>query len=205
MKQYKLYFDNYFTTLRLQIELCKLGIYSVGTVRMNRLPDLIMKDAKTLQQEGYGSMDYRIVQIDGVSLCATRWNDNNVVNCLSTLYSCAPTDIVKRWSSSEKKHIQVDRPNVIKAYNQFMGGVDLVDMLVSLYIINVRSNKYYNKIIFHLIDPSIINGWLFYRRHSLLKPRVPPPPAQRGRPAIRHQSQEVNASKRRRTESFSTF
>jgi hypothetical protein len=165
MMNYKLYFDNYFTTIRLQVELKTLGIFAVGTVRSNRLPDLVMKDAKNLLEEGRGSMDHRIAQVDGVELCATRWYDNNVVNCLSTLHSCESTDLVKRWSSSQKKHIQVTLSNVVKTYNQYMGDVDLINMLVSLYRINIRSKKYYMKIIFHLIDLPIVNGWLLYRRH----------------------------------------
>ena len=40
-----------------------------------------------------------------------------------------------------------------------------MDMLISLYRINIRSKKYYIKIIFHLIDLSIVNAWLLYRRH----------------------------------------
>lgn len=46
---YKLYFDNYFTTIQLQIELKKLGIFSGGTVRSSRLTDIVMKDEKTLK------------------------------------------------------------------------------------------------------------------------------------------------------------
>ena len=52
MMNYTLYCDNYFTTIRLQVELKKLGIFSVGTVRSNRLPDLMMKDDETLKREG---------------------------------------------------------------------------------------------------------------------------------------------------------
>ena len=85
---YKLYFDNYFTTIQLQVELKKLGIFSVGTVRSNRLSGLVMKDEKTLKQKGRGDMDYRITNVNGV--------DNNVVNVLSTLYGCESTDSVKR-------------------------------------------------------------------------------------------------------------
>ncbi|CAF3441226.1 unnamed protein product [Rotaria sp. Silwood2] len=224
MMNHKLYFDNYFTTISLQVQLKKLGIFSVGTVRSNRLPDLVMKNAKNLQEEGRGSMDYRIAQVDGVELCATRWYDNNLVNCLSTLYGCELTDLVKRWSSSQKKHIQVVRPNVIKIYNQYMGGVDLIDMLVSLYRINIRSKKYYMKVIFHLIDLSIVNGWLLYRRHcsqlgmhkneirsllqcrvevaeALLKPITPKCSAQQGRPSVRLRSKQNSPSKNLRSPS----
>jgi Transposase IS4 len=85
--------------------------------------------------------------------------------CLSTLHGCESIDSFRRWSASEKKHIQVTRLAVNKAYNQHMGGVDLIDMLISYYRINVRSNKYYMRIIFHPVDLAIANGWLLYRRH----------------------------------------
>lgn len=98
------------------------------------------------------------------------------------------------------------------------GGVDLIDMLVSFYRINNRSKKYYMKIIFHLIDLSIVNGWLLYRRdcsqfklqkreimsllqfrvkmaEALLKPVVPKCSIQRGRPSLRLQSKENTPSK----------
>ena len=88
-----------------------------------------------------------------------------------------------------------------------MGGVDLLDMLISLYRINIRSVKYYMKIIFHLIDLSLVNAWLLYCRHcsqnriqkkdvlsllmfridvakSLIQSSPSPPPVQRGRPSL---------------------
>ena len=100
-----------------------------------------MKDEKELSNEGRGAMDYRVTEVDGVELCVTRWFDNNVVNCLSTLHDCQPIDLVERWSPKEKKFIQITRPDVVKVYNAHMGGVDLIDMLLSLYRINVRLQK----------------------------------------------------------------
>lgn len=205
---HKLYCDNYYTTIALQVELHKLGIFTVGTVRSNRLPGLVMKTEKEFAKEGRGSMDYRVAEVDGIQICATRWYDNGVVNCLSTLYACLPVDLVQRWSTKEKKHVEIMRPNVVAAYNQHMGGVDLLDMLISLYRIEVRSKKYYMKIIFHLIDLCVVNAWLLYRRHcaqintpkkqimslltfriniaeALLKSSPPSPPApSRGRPRL---------------------
>jgi hypothetical protein len=120
---HKLYCDNFYTTIALQVELYKLGIFTVGTVRSNRLAGLIMKTDKELSSAGRGSMDYRVAEVDGVQICATRWYDNNVVNCLSTLHACQPIDLVQRWSTKEKKHVQVTRPAVIKAYNQHREGL----------------------------------------------------------------------------------
>ena len=55
----------------------------------------------------------------------------------------------------------------MKAYDQRMGGVNLLYMLISFYRTNVRSQKYYIKIIFHLIDLYLVNVWLICRRHCL--------------------------------------
>ena len=48
--------------------------------------------------------------------------------------------------------IEVECPNIIKLYNIFMGGVDLADCLIKLYQINLRTKKYYFRLIFYMID-----------------------------------------------------
>jgi len=80
-----------------------------------------------------------------------------------------PMDMVKRWSIKDKKHIQVDRPAIVKEYKEHMGGVDLMDMLVELYIIDIKAKRYYLRIIFHLIDIAVVNSWLLYRRQCSVK------------------------------------
>ncbi|CAF1505066.1 unnamed protein product [Rotaria sordida] len=93
---HKVYFDNYFATIHLQVELRKLGIFAVGTVRPNRLIDLNIKSEKDLSKEGRGTMDHRVTDVEGVQLCVTRWYDNNVINCLSTLHGCEPIESAQR-------------------------------------------------------------------------------------------------------------
>lgn len=45
---YKLYFDNYYTSIPLMIYLRKRGIHSVGTVRRNRLKNALLPSDKTM-------------------------------------------------------------------------------------------------------------------------------------------------------------
>lgn len=45
-----------------------------------------------------------------------------------------------------------------------MGGVDLLDQLISLYRIYIRSRKWTLRLIFHAVDFAIVNSWLEYRR-----------------------------------------
>lgn len=162
----KFYFDNYYTTIRLLVELKKIGLFSTGTVRSNRLHDVTMIEPKQLSIEGRGSIDHRTTTVDDVSLCATRWFDNSAVNCLSTWHGNECVDTVQRWSAREKKYVQVKRPNVIKIYNQFKDGVDLLDMLISLY----RTSNFYRSSIHSILDwkcrtdrdVPILVSWVFW-------------------------------------------
>lgn len=68
---------------------------------------------------------------------------------------------------TEKRYVMIDQPHIVNEY-KFMGGVDLHGMMVALYRINIRAKRFHLRIIFHLIDVSVVNGRLFYRRHLTL-------------------------------------
>jgi hypothetical protein len=71
---------------------------------------------------------------------------------------------LQRWDRSKKKKVEVQCPSIVLMYNKFMGGVDLMDSLISLYRTSIRSKKWYLKIVFHLMDLVVVNAWLLYRR-----------------------------------------
>jgi hypothetical protein len=54
-----------------------------------------------------------------------------------------------------------------------MGGVDLLDSLIGRYKIKMRSKKWYMRIWYHLIDMTIVNDWLLYRRVETEKGNKP--------------------------------
>jgi len=95
----------------------------------------------------------------------TKWYDNKVVHVISNYQGPLPINQVKRWSVTDKKYINIPRPTSIAEYNSFMGGVDLHDMLVEIYRVNIRVRRFYLRIIYHLIDMCVVNAWLLYRRH----------------------------------------
>lgn len=120
------------------------------------------------------------------------------------------TDKCQRWSKIAKEFIDVDRPAIVKQYNTDMGGVDLSDMLLSLYRINIRPKRWYIRILYYFIDLSIVNSWLLYRRHmeqhgknrftpllefradiaeSLIKAGKPTIERRRGRPSLQNENQ----------------
>lgn len=80
-----------------------------------------------------------------------------------------PVDRCRRWSKEKKEYVEVDRRHIVKVYNNNMGGVDLADMFAALYRIELRPRRWYLRILYYLIDLSLVNGWLLYRRHLTQK------------------------------------
>ena len=46
-----------------------------------------------------------------------------------------------------------------------MGGVDLANMLISIYQIPIKTHRWYIKVFWHLIDIAKVNGWIIYRKY----------------------------------------
>jgi len=85
------------------------------------------------------------------------------VNLISTYLETEPIQTVNRWSKLLQCRINVECPNIVREYNQHMGGVDLADMLLALYRIDRRSKKYYNRIIYYLFGVCTTNAWILYK------------------------------------------
>ena len=163
-KNYKVYFDNWFTSIDLVNELKLRGIYSVGTIRQNRLFGCHLKTEKTLKKEKRSSYSYVLEANSNIQV--VRWYDNRAVTLISSYLPVPPEDEARRYDRKEKEFVNIVRPNVVREYNKFMGGVDLSDMLIELYRIDMPLKKWYMRIIFYLIDMSVSNSWLVYRRSN---------------------------------------
>jgi len=61
------------------------------------------------------------------------WLDNSAVQLSSTHAEVEPTSTLRRWDKKQHKYVQVPCPAIMREYNEHMGGVDLFDMLMSLY------------------------------------------------------------------------
>ena len=62
-----------------------------------------------------------------------KWYDNKAVVLESTYSSVQSTTTKKRQDAKKKEHCNDIYPDIVKEYNRGMGGVDLNDMLISLY------------------------------------------------------------------------
>ncbi|KAG0409721.1 hypothetical protein HPB47_013172 [Ixodes persulcatus] len=135
------YFDNHFTSVRLLQELKTVGILGTGTIRSDRLLRCALKSEKEMRKEGRGTIDSKISE-DG-DVVIVRWQDNGIVNMASTRVGVGEKGTVKRLSEATKEPIEIECPEVVLEY-KFMGGVDKLDFIMSLYPIRTRTRNLEN-------------------------------------------------------------
>lgn len=162
-----IYFDNFYTSLSLFHYLFKESIYCLGTVQKNRLGKTCkLPDKKDLLKPSVprGSYDENVTAFDGVEFSATSWKDNKQVLLLSAYVGSEPLNTVKRYDKKQKKSIAISCPNAIREYSASMGGVDTMDSYLGRYRIRMKSKKWTNRLFYHLLDMSVINCWIFYKK-----------------------------------------
>ena len=160
---FKIFADNYFVSLPLVTKLRERGFHFTGTFRQNRIPINFESD-KTLKAQGRGSSDYKVNE-DG-NMIAVKWFDNRSVHLISTYAGVEEPRQIQRYDRKSKEYVSITCPEIITEYNAFMGGIDLMDSLVSLYKYKFRSIRWPMFIWHHMTHLALVNAWLFYRREA---------------------------------------
>lgn len=166
---HKVFFDNFFSSIAIMNHLKNDGFWAVATIHKDRLKgaDKYLLSEKELKKKGRGSFDFVVEANSGVTVI--RWFDNGLVQLLSNYVGNDLAAQVRRWSRKEGRFININRPEMVVQYNSNVGGVDLCDMLMSMYRIRHRSTKYYMHMAFYCIGGAVVNGWLLYCRHLTQK------------------------------------
>ena len=115
-----------------------MGFLIVATIRSDRIKSCPLSCEKDLKKKGRGTHVYRTDLNSGMSVL--RWYDNKSVQMCSNYSDPAPTSTIKRWDRKENKEIEISCPSVVAEYNAYMGGVDLSNMLISLYHTNLKQS-----------------------------------------------------------------
>ena len=82
-KNYKVYFDNFFSLINLMLKLKEEGFWAIATIRRDRLKcaKTALHTEKDLKKQGKGSVDY-MVDVNS-SITIVQWCDNNIVQLIS--------------------------------------------------------------------------------------------------------------------------
>lgn len=173
-QNFRVYFDNFYTSVPLLVELSKRGIFSLGTVRRQRIPNCKLPTEVELKKQPRGTCHEYVCNVDGVDVTSIIWLDNKPVTLLSTFQGKLPLKEIRRWDRKQKKYINIECPSLIPEYNAHMGGVDAMDSYIGRNKIKMRTKKWYMRLFYHLTDMCLVNTWLLYKRSKKLSDRKAP-------------------------------
>ncbi|XP_057697421.1 piggyBac transposable element-derived protein 3-like isoform X1 [Corythoichthys intestinalis] len=162
------YCDRFFTSIQAVEHMMKKHLYITGTVMRNRVAAAAQKlpSDKTMKKNRRGT-SAQVTNLDG-NIYVTKWFDNKPVLMMSTVHAREPEDTCQRWDKKLKRHVTISRPFVICEYNSKMGGVDLVDRMMSYYRMSVRTKKWTLRMLMHFTDLALANSRLLYRKDLTL-------------------------------------
>ena len=150
-KYREVYVDNFFTSVPLMEYLFSHKILRCGTLGTYKkyLPKNLSKDSDLKR----GEYDYIIVY---------KWRENKVVHVVSNLHGTEQSQVNRK--SKDGTVSQVACPEAIKHYNTYMVGVEKADVYCALYRTFHKSKKWWNRIFFGLIDWSLQNAFVVYKK-----------------------------------------
>ena len=163
-KGYRLFVDNWYTSVPLFLELERRGILACGTVRGNKkfLPkDIVNPSNEQVKRLQRGESLFRQ---SGNLVCIT-WKDKKFVHLLSTIPEGLDIGQVERKVRSEGwwQTKNFAQPKVIKIYNSHMGGVDLGDQRIATCSRLMKGNIWYYKIFFHMLEVTALNAYIMFK------------------------------------------
>ena len=116
------------------------------------------KNLKNAKQMKRG--ESQMLSANGITY--VKWMDNRSVLMFSNFLNSTESTVSRRQSKSAEK-IQVPCPEIVVAYNKFMGGVDLMDQKKITYEVDRKLKvKYDLRVFFDLMDIAVNNAHCVY-------------------------------------------
>ena len=154
-KNYHIFCDNFFTSVRLAEDLLSNNLYLCGTTRSNRtdFPADLKPNKAEVKALRRGESLFR--RKGGI--VATVWKDKKIVSFLSTQCEVRGNETVSR-KQKDGTIIQVPTVPVVQLYNKFMGGVDHSDQMRQYYQCSRRAEKWWRYLLWFGLDVCIVNA-----------------------------------------------
>lgn len=137
--RFHVFFDNFFSSLKLVRMLATMGVKYIGTVRDNRIENCPILTQKQMKNKARGFYDYRVDAESEILVC--RWKDNSTVTVVSNAHGLEPQQMVKRYSRENRSKVTVEQLFLISRYNANMGGVDRLDQNIAKYRTAIRGKN----------------------------------------------------------------
>ena len=147
---YKVYFDNYYTSMNFMHELISRYTFACGTVCTNRkgLPVAVTKSKLKRGQSVFRHMS---------EILCMKHHEREVC-LLSTIHDAKEVLVKNRLGN------HVLKPERIVDYNRHMSGCDLADQLMTSYSFLRCNLKWWRKLFFHLLLLLLNNAYILNKK-----------------------------------------
>lgn len=146
------YMDNFYNSVDLTEYLLDKNTYVTGTLRGNRKGNPLDVVNKKLKK-GQVTSAY-----SNKGICVMKWHDKRDVLIISSEFGDAMNEYRARSGKITEK------PEAVKKYNDFMGGVDRSDQLMSYYPCERKTLRWYAKVALHMFHVIMNNAYLLYKK-----------------------------------------
>lgn len=148
--------DNFYISVNLTRFLKSNKTDVIGTLNRRRLET--PRDIQTINEKRMERGAVVARHCGDVSVLS--WKDVKLVTTVSTYHNA---DMMPGRRAGQ----QILKPVVVNDYNKYMGGVDLKDQMLSMYLIErKRGIKWYLKVFKRLMNISILNIYIIHRANS---------------------------------------
>lgn len=158
-KGYHVYADNFFTSISLTQYLYSKNTFFTGTLRKTRKgipPDMTSKfevgQKKYLRANEMLMLGYR-----------EKKSQKSQVLLISTEAKAGSEMRTKKRGNQVKT---TNKPEVIRKYNDNMGGVDVSDQMLYQYLDERRTLKFWKKVIFNIFGRMVLNSYILYKTNT---------------------------------------
>lgn len=153
-KGHHLYMDNFYTSQKVFENLLEDKIYCCGTLRDGRGGPKDLKRSLKNYKKGEG-ICYKSEKTNCIGFM-----DNGPVVILTNIHSNVSVSV----DTAELKIANLNTSNIVKDYNNYMGGVDLMDQMTKYYAISRKSRKWTSKLCFHILNIAFYNSYVMYKK-----------------------------------------
>lgn len=158
--QHHIFFDNFFSSYNLFSLLADRGMKATGTIRDNRsggVNSMLISTKEMKKKKTKGDFDHRC---DG-TVFVVKWYDNAVVSVASNCLTHEPLQTATRRVKGNA-NVNVKQPYIVRKYNEGMGGVDVMDRLLSSYRPMIRGKKWWWPLFVNILNLSVVAAWRAY-------------------------------------------